>query len=484
MQDTISILSIPNELLGQIFDAIQDRASLAAAARTCHDLRDFAEARLYSHLSLRKREALEALKKLVDARPRRADFVRRLDLVFSTAQYDNRLEGVTTADAVTSFPYLNSLTVESPRCNAMSRINSSEWGRDWAADMSRYLKLFLSASLLSETNCDASPLQNLTTWETDRFWYTSASCPVFLMPNLEKLELSCVIVEAREGDRELLRFEGKTNLKTLGFTRSIVNSDSLDLLLKLPKALLRLELNEDVPRVVDPKMLVTIRSRDSSIRLSNNSLRQLTLSLRSHQFLHDVPMPQLQVDLSGLPSLESLQLGPNSSRFQPRWALVGRLPRNLALLRLAGFDARSLRRRGSLLSDLRLGEVGSDRARAKGLSMVIDLEPTSRGHHHSDMRDMLRDFEQIARELRPSRDDDGGGFEIQVTTAKPTRYIPPYLYQERRPQRVVRYISTRPDDGQFLERPYFELTGMPEDEADSKDQDDKAIELFASERVS
>ncbi|KAK8016580.1 hypothetical protein PG993_014769 [Apiospora rasikravindrae] len=162
MHDTINILSIPNELLGQIFDAIQERASLAAAARTCHDLRDFAEARLYSHLSIRKREALEDLRKLVDARPQRAGFVRQLDLVFSTAQYDNNLEGVTTADAVTPFPNLKSLTVESPRCNAMSRASSSKWGTDWPLDMPQYLNLFESASLLNEPSYKGGPLQNLT----------------------------------------------------------------------------------------------------------------------------------------------------------------------------------------------------------------------------------------------------------------------------------------------------------------------------------
>ncbi|KAK8064669.1 hypothetical protein PG994_007307 [Apiospora phragmitis] len=513
MHDTINLLSIPNEILGQIFDAVQERASLETAARTCHALRDFAEARLYSHLSLEKRETLEALGKLVEARPQKARFVRRLDLVFSTVRYDNNLVGVTTADAVTTFPNLKSLTVESPRCNARSRGNPSDWGTDWPADMVLYLRLFESASLLSEPSGKDGPLQNLTScqftcpfwistrarlwtdialvtlhWSgaKDRFWYTTPSCPVFLLPNLEKLEMSCVVMEATEGDQELSRFEGKTNLKTLVFTQSVIHSDSLNLLLKLPKELCCLEVYEVAQHPITARMMSVIRSRDQLIRLSNNSLRQLTLSMRPHPLLSGAYLQPLQLDLSGLPSLESLQVGPHSSRSQDRWALVGQLPRNLALLRLAEFEHRLLARHDSILSDLRIGEVCSNRG-AQGWGMAIDLATfrvspyRHEAHRPPKMRNNIRSFEQSALELQPSRESP---LELRITTARATSFIMPYLYREKRPQRVVRYISTRPDDDQFLARPYFERTGIPEDEADLQDQDNDMVEVFASEKVS
>lgn len=162
MPGAISLLSIPNELLGQIFDAVQDKTSLAAAARTCHGLRDFAEARLYSRLSLETRGALEVFGRLVKSRPQRAGFLRRLDLVFATPNYDNDRVGVTTAGVVTSYPNIKSLTIESPRCNARSRDDPSEWGTDWPADMALYQEVFESASLLSELRGNCGPFQNLT----------------------------------------------------------------------------------------------------------------------------------------------------------------------------------------------------------------------------------------------------------------------------------------------------------------------------------
>lgn len=162
MPCAINLLSVPNELLGQILDAVQEKSSLAAVARTCHELLDFAEARLYSHLSLETREALEILGKLVESRPQRAGFLRRLDLVFATPGYDNDLVGVTTADVITSYPNIRSLAIESPRCNAQSRDDPSEWGLDWPADMALYQELFESATLLREPSGKGGPFQNLT----------------------------------------------------------------------------------------------------------------------------------------------------------------------------------------------------------------------------------------------------------------------------------------------------------------------------------
>lgn len=332
---------------------------------------------------------------------------------------------------------------------------------------------------------------------TDRLWYTTPSCPVFLLPNLEKLELSCVVVGFTERDRELQRFEGKTKLKTLVFTESIVDSDSLDFLLKLPKALLCLKLNEAAG------LMEGVWPRNQPIRLSSNSLRQLSLSIQSLRAPSDPATPHFQLDLSALPSLESLQvgpfLGPFHSRLKQRWPLVGQLPRNLASLRLSGFDARTLSRRNTILSDLRIEELLVSRQDdGKILTIVIDLTISHPGQYRQAwrrrMRGMIREFTEQIGELQPRKEEadrgegeeeeEGCGFELQVTTARPVRFVPPYLYREKRPRRVVRYSSTRPHHDRFLARPYFEETGVPEDEVDLHDQDANVIEMFAIEEES
>ncbi|KAK7984772.1 hypothetical protein PG988_002394 [Apiospora saccharicola] len=499
MPGAVNILSIPNELLGQIFDAVEEKASLAAAARTCHGLRDFAEARLYSYLKLETREALEVLGKLVKSRPQRAGFLRLLDLVFATPDYDNDRVGVTTAATLTSYPNIRSLTIESPRCNARSREEPSEWGTDWPADMAFYQELFESASLLSEPSVKGGPFQNLTSltlhWSgaTDRTWYTTPSCPVFLMPNLERLELSCVVVRYTERDRELQRFEGKTNLKALMFTQSIVDSDSLDTLLRLPKELLCLELYEAAG------LMEGVWPRHQPIRLSSNSVRQLLLSIQSLRLPSDLSMPYFELDLSALPSLESLQAGPFVGSFhgrrKRRWPLVGQLPRNLAFLRLSGFDARAISRSNTILSDFRIEDLLSNReGDGRRLSIILDMTiPHPSGQHRQSwhwrnrMRAMIEEFAMSIGELQPSKEEAGlgkgeeCGFELQVTTARQVRFVPPYLYREKRPQRVVRYCSSRPEHDRFLARPCFEETGLPEDEADLHEQDTNVIEMFAIE---
>ncbi|KAK7914891.1 hypothetical protein PG985_012594 [Apiospora marii] len=488
MPGAINLLSFPNELLREIFDAVQEKTSLAAAARTCHQLRDFAEARLYSHLSLETRGALEVLEKLVESRPQRAGFLRQLDLVFATPRYDNDRVGVTTAGVVASCPGIKSLTIESPRCNARSRDDPSEWGTDWPADMALYQEQFESASLLSEPSSKGAPFQNLTSRATDRLWYTTPSCPVFLLPNLEKLEVSCAVVRFTETDRELQRFEGKTKLKALAFTESSVDADSLDALLKLPKELLRLELYEPA------SLMGGVWPRNQPIRLSSNSLRHLSLSIRSLRPPSNPSTPHFQLDLSALPSLESLQvgpfLGPFHSPLQERWPLLGQLPRNLASLRLSGFDARTLRRRNTIVTDLRVEELLSfPRDDGRRFSIVIDLTIPNPSQHRqawrTSMRSRIRQFAEQVAELQPSEgvglEGDECMFELQVTTARQVRFVPPYLYGEKRPQRVVRYSSSRPEHDRFLARPYFEETGMPEDEADLHEQDTHVIGMFAIE---
>ncbi|KAK8132056.1 hypothetical protein PG999_000229 [Apiospora kogelbergensis] len=115
MHGAVNLVSLPNELLGQILDVVQNKASLAAVARTCHALRDIAEARLYSHLTIEKREALAYLGNATSARPKRDGFVRRLDLLFGGTVYGDILVDMTTADTVAAlFPRLKSLTIESP----------------------------------------------------------------------------------------------------------------------------------------------------------------------------------------------------------------------------------------------------------------------------------------------------------------------------------------------------------------------------------
>lgn len=163
MRNTISLISIPNELLEQIFDAVQEQPALAAAARTCRALRDIAEAHLYSHLILEKPESLEYVEELMRARPQRAGLVQRLDLAFGIATYDEDLVKMTTADKVAAlFPSLKFLLLESPRKQDRRGPNPPPFLSGRPADIELYKKMFKSASLLEEPSVKDSPFHNLT----------------------------------------------------------------------------------------------------------------------------------------------------------------------------------------------------------------------------------------------------------------------------------------------------------------------------------
>ncbi|KAK7983640.1 hypothetical protein PG989_011042 [Apiospora arundinis] len=523
MRNTISLISIPNELLEQIFDAVQEQPALAAAARTCRALRDIAEAHLYSHLILEKPESLEYVEELMRARPQRAGLVQRLDLAFGIATYDEDLVKMTTADKVAAlFPSLKFLLLESPRKQDRRGPNPPPFLSGRPADIELYKKMFKSASLLEEPSVKDSPFHNLTSltlrWSgTDsRFEDITPAYPVFLLPNLERLEICSVIVRPIYDDlkvQEVLRFAGKTNLKTLIFTDSIVMPKALDLLLKVPKALERLELSESY---------IDAKTEKRLLRLSLSNLRHLILRLwrwRQPLYEEEPVRPRCLVDLTGLPSLETLQVGPHCDEMQYRWTLVGPLPPNLGFLRLTDFEVSSLLTPGvdSVLSDLRMGEVLSIRD-GKRPSLVVDLSffrfMFNRDHELDckyNVRGLIRDLARKLRELQGannnSRDNgsssspsptlsssapyDGSGaqsgFDLGMTTVKPGLIQQLCLYHQKKPQRVVRYRYShnlsRPDEEEFVARPYFDITGLPEDQANLEDQHADAIEWFAYEKL-
>ncbi|KAK6088095.1 hypothetical protein SCUP234_01161 [Seiridium cupressi] len=494
----MALKKLPNELVLQAFQQIDTIETLQAVACTCRKFREIAEICIYSQALCTKRLTVDKVLALCRKEPTRASYLLDLQLLYSTRHYD-----FLDSQAVDLgyFPCLRSFVSESPFCNSHSRIGMKDESI-WRADMQAYLHAFEQASLLSTIPSEDRPLSNLRSltlhWTGSlnlRFWETTSACPIFLLPELRTLTVSCVKIKAAETEFDVTRLKGQTKLESLTFVESVVSPDALGHILSYPNALRSFSLQEINYHRTDTSAYKFFKDDNSA---SLRALAQQSASIRRLHFfgrhVHYGRRPGL--DLSELRSLEHLQLSSSDYRIEVP-------PPFLETICLNDLDPRMLRSvwRGAMLKDIKFVECVENCAKrdstltlnlrlqrfhgyyispfgtgpAQGdphqmtVSEVLDalrdsLRDRSRytlAEHPDEIASISSDHTETAFEDAPPPSTDTAPVRLRILTAKRVHFIPPFLHSEKQRRWVVRY------DSRLLEDPYYEDSGILENEDSS-----------------
>ncbi|KAH8199723.1 hypothetical protein TruAng_006131 [Truncatella angustata] len=488
----MSLKQLPSELILQVFQQIDDAKALQSVACTCAEFRDVAEICLYSRALITQRASMEQFMELCRSDTRRASYIHELQLLYSVRQYD-RLE--TQPVDLLYFPCLGTFVSESPFCNGHSRIGKNDEGI-WKADKEAYMRAFEKASLLSGIPKAEKPLSKLRSTSIHlRFWETSPACPVFLLPELHELELSCVKIKISESDPDLSAFRSKTALKSIIFRESIVSPDALEQILSLPSGLTTLVLHELNYHRTGTSFYNffkdDLETSQRALSLQATSLRYFDFYGQYTGYTGRLERRSRCLDLSNMTALTYLQLDSGDCNIETP-------PPNLETLCLTNVDLRLLRvgMRPMLLKSVNLEEcLRSCSVRKTEFRLDLRIHPQypawSVGQREDvSIRQVIANFQnkldtfkhtlaELPEEdeptgpLKPDNAGDGAASDIspelapvrmRVLTAKRVSYIPPYLYREKAPKWIVRY------DSDFLAHPYNEDRTLAEDDSSGDEE--------------
>ncbi|XXH02165.1 hypothetical protein Hte_008533 [Hypoxylon texense] len=500
---SVGLLGLPGELLLQMMELLRDSRdfqTLQAVACTCKTLREVAEIYLYSVAEFTTLSSLHQFLDATLADPRRKAYLRDLRLLYSTRRYSS-LDLFVPPDLV-SFPNLASFVSESPECQPVSAK-----GTRFELCMDYFTQVFSQASLLNESLETTRPLQNLRsltlhwTGANERYWDITPACPIFLLPQLHSLEISCAKVGQEEPSEwaaaQLQRFRRKTCLRSLILTECIVSVEALHLILSFPRALQRLDLCEKYyhPREIGGKFAVNnTEAFNRAIAQQSESLRHLNIFC--HKRFTNLE-EALALSLSDFPVLSHLQLGPFPQVGADRnhvsnFILDYPIPPALSSLRLSEYGVHNLMDRSTdkILSALSIKDLIQN-AEARGVPFALDISlsklPYFLARHRLDVRSSVRGLvERLGRKLRtlqrppthsgresnsePASDNSNqASSRLRVLTNKPRHKIPPFLHDEGPPRFVVRYDSWHPQE--VLDNPYT-ADPIPLDRDLSSDDED------------
>ena len=224
-------------------------------------------------------------------------------------------------------------------------------------------------------NCVTVTLQ-WTGAHGNRYWDISPACPIFLLEQLQSLEISCAkigqCISGPVGSWDegwLRKHSGKTRLTSLVLIECTVSVEALDTLLSLPAALKRLTLNETSHH--EPVLEDCFATSNS--KLFNRAIAQLRDTL---EYLEIMACPSyasapgnigrpLSLSLGDFRALTHLQLGPFRTAprepwYQPNFCVLkSPPPPALTYLRLNQFSQTLLRRSAvdDVLSELLIDDL-------------------------------------------------------------------------------------------------------------------------------
>ena len=250
-----------------------------------------------------------------------------------------------------------------------------------------------------------------------RYWDISPACPIFLLPRLRSLEISCArigqVVSGPIGtwDEEFLRkFSHQTDLKSLSLIECTVSVEALDAILSLPTALQRLTLYETSCHEID---VLYDRFATANSDLFNRALAQQSSSLT---YLEITACPSyaslpgnidrpLSLALGDFRVLTHLRLGPfratrrGSGQHSDLCGLKHPPPPALTSLRLDDFLLSLLTPRAAneVLSELLVDELIAGAA-ARGVALELDIA-LARMTAYLQRLQRIRDQRPLVRKL-------------------------------------------------------------------------------------
>ncbi|KAI1635359.1 hypothetical protein F4809DRAFT_457977 [Biscogniauxia mediterranea] len=492
MEKTSLLLSLPTELISQIVEQFQpgpDNNTLRALARTSQTLKYIAERHLYSSTAFRTHGRFHAFHDTLKARPELRTYVRDLALPWSTRffDYDPYFDPLDLC----SLPNLTSFLSESPFCNKHygDHIGSTRGVEEgWSRVVENFLDSFREASLLTNPGPGGERplghLRHLTlhwTGSSDmRLWEATPFCPIFLLPTLHSLEISCMEIRPQgpatnEDNERLSRLSRQTNLQSLTMTRCNIPTSDLVTILSFPRALETFSFLQPFFQDIDdngpPVGTDDMGTLNAAIAQHASSLRRLELVQEPswHALRSVAPPRQLALELSEFRALTHLHLGGGGRKEKEEaWELTEPLPPALASLRLSDLWTTRRRRPSAkhALSGLHIRELVAGAAR-RGVAfeldvgfvpaagdalppLVQDLVPLFSGEEQAQDRDPAD--RPVVEEEEEEGKKNGPRHRVRYMALQRSAYIAPYLCDEVRPAYKLCYDSWRPGGGYVEER--------------------------------
>ena len=244
---------------------------------------------------------------------------------------------------------------------------------------------------------------------------------IFLHDNLESLTI--VAAKIGPGDVSYLRHHKRlTKLSRLHLDHCNVCPKALEIILSVPRALISLVLTEYDYRAPHKYSISNGEELGMALTPQIDSLRDLSLGLRFQQ--QSFPTPY---DFSNFTSLEKLILEcmPLDNLLHPSLVLTDRT------LQISKFDNATVR------------HVVWITFPERPLCLVLQTPP----RYRLTASDTQRDIERLGRSLRITHDTvvrSPQAFEIRLMMVRQTERkgaVPPYLYNEHVPEKVVCYDS-------------------------------------------
>jgi hypothetical protein len=247
---------------------------------------------------------------------------------------------------------------------------------------------------------------------------------IFLHNNLESLTIVAAEIGARDVSY-LKQHKRLTKLSRLHLDHCDISPKALEIILSVPRALISLVLTEYDYRGPYKYCISNDEELGMVLTPQIDSLRDLHLGLRFQQ--QSFPTPY---DFSNLTSLEKLTLEcmPLDNLLHPSLVLTDRT------LQISEFDNATIR------------HVVWVTFPRRPLCLVLQTPPGYR----LTASDTQRDIEKLGRSLRITHDAvvrSPQAFEIRLMMVRQTERkgaVPPYLYNEHVPEKVVCYDSFAP----------------------------------------
>ncbi|QDS69072.1 hypothetical protein FKW77_009969 [Venturia effusa] len=481
---TSQFLALADELLIEIISLIQDRQSLCALARTCSRLQDLTQDFIFHSPLIRNGDQARALAHLFSSGRIRSSAVHDLQIRWRHTVEDG-IEDINSV--LTSFTQLRNLRIESPCCNDGPWIEQPEkpaipWTSGGRIDITGLFETALDRSGELSTPL-LGQLQSLTlhshgNGEGSARYELGTGAIIFLLPSLRYIMLSCYDIGLHEDLEAILSQNLKyanarktTGLRTLIFEECNISFESFKTILKLPKALENLTVGERMYHTSASVMPMGFRPNF----LEALSPQRSTLGYLKHMgggryWSQAYLLPHFQEDVSCLPALRTIELGPAlGAKYTSQ-----HLPPTLLTVRFLMTFPTDLGRENNFFDhpfwSASSSSTSSSSPSTTSTSTSSTTTTTDTPSHRIDVvfyrtpdtafwdppwrRDCV---DRIAKRLQ----EQNTAFAIYQPRFCKRSLIPPYMYGEELPVEELVYVSCRRDV--FGGRVYEGVGGADED---------------------
>ncbi|KAK5093266.1 hypothetical protein LTR70_004982 [Exophiala xenobiotica] len=469
------LLALPDEILVHIVSFLnlgEDTGSpggLLETRLTCSNLKALADPFLYESYQILQGEKSERLAVLLARDERRATWLRSV-LVSTKYDDDRGLEHFPSY--LRAMRNLRRLILETPDCNSKSPDDRVKW----VQLQKQYELIFQQSSVAVPLEDRLLPMLEECTLhfvdDTVSLYPLTKYSSIFLHPTLKSLTLSCACTDmAGKILKDHRHLKRSTALEHVHFEECDFDADSLEILLKFPKALKSLRLSEGVRYSDDfgsrhSRLHGNLNPGTLSHALTKSvghSLETLSLSLGFQRSRgQSINAPGRSLDLSGLVNLKRLEismttLGLLITRPKCDHQTYRRLPLSLETIRVFTIPMLILRGKPPVPFQSCLFKDKTTHGLPNLKHLIYCYEYQAPRGRSSFGLIQHRGEDAVTRIINQSKDNvkdindrnyhiyKRNGIRVTVENeVTPPGFIPPYLHNEEKPTRGIMWDTAEP----------------------------------------